>query len=141
MEKFYSFNLLVVTKYAMMPFQAFILFFLAYRINSENWLSNDNCLLFGRFLTNNDSLVNLDLFRDRPMIMSSLQHDDDLPESMLLVLRLDAGVHQYRAAVTAFHGFIEDTFTNISCIFVIDGSNSVSKEVLHKVCDTVQHQF
>ena len=108
---------------------------LFYLVQSFDMFRNGTCLLFGRFLTHNSSF-DFDLLQDQVMILSALPHNEVLNEVTRLRLiwssKLDT---HYESRVLTFHGFIEDTMKDTSCVVLLDGSQQVSQKKINEVPD------
>ncbi len=83
----------------------------------------ERCLILGRFLARNSS-DNFDFLANRPLLLSTLRHDQVMGETTKLQLQHSSRIHiNYIGTVFAFHAFIEDTFKEASCVLLVWGSS------------------
>ena len=112
---------------------ALILVWLIFQAKATNFENDSSCIFFGRFITQNTSFDFESLLQNRVMILSNFQHDDDLPQLTYLFLWINHEYYYYRHSILAFHSFIEETFRNVPCIILMDGSSSLTEHTLTKV--------
>ncbi len=79
-----------------------------------------NCLLFGHFIDKNMS-IDINLFQDQVMILSSHHHSGALNENVHLDMRWTGMSYFFRIPFLDFHMFMEDSMQSVDCIVLLSG--------------------